>query len=203
MSESTIIGNGKASGLIAYLDMLAEKGRVPLPTISNLKTAFKAVMIKVDGDEWHDTDIREMDVADYLSRFQTLTMGTYNQASYNTYRSRIDRAVEWYLTFLNTPGWFPTIKQPRTKKTPKAKPVKNRIEEKSLADISEGEVVDSEASSAISETLNQPVASKLMGFPFPLEDGTIATLYLPPSISEDDFRRLKTFIEALIIRKEP
>lgn len=203
MSETNIIGSGKAGGLVAYLDMLVEKGRVPAPTISNLKTAFKAVMTTVDGDNWTDTDIREMDLNDYILRFQNKTPGKYNEASYNTYRTRVGRCIEWYLHFLQTPGWSPAIKQTRAKKPLKAKPTKNCAGGgKDLAEISEGEIVGAEGGEVMSTMQNQPATAKLMGYPFPLEDGTIATLYLPPAISENDSERLQAFIKTLLIRKD-
>lgn len=202
MSESNIIGNGKAGGLVAYLDMLVDKGRAPAPTIANLKTAFKAVMTTVDGDNWADADIRGIDLDDYMLRFQNKTPGKYNEASYNTYRTRIGRCIEWYLRFLQTPGWAPALKQTRAKKAPKAKPAKGRAgDNKDLAEISEGEIVSAEGGEVVSSMQKQPTAAKLMGYPFPLEDGTIATLYLPPAISENDSERLQAFIKTLLIRK--
>lgn len=204
MSDTTtIIGNGKIDGLIDYLDMLSAKGRVPSPTITNLKSAVKAVFSKVDEDGWTNIDVRGLDLDDYITRFQNLSMGKYNQASYNTYKGRISRSIEWYLKFLQNPGWMPMMKPGSMKKEKKdASDERAKQPHASLLEIPEGEIVGPTNEIIPSPSAGQNSASKLMSFPFPLQDGTIATLYFPPSISENDFERLQAFIKALIIKTD-
>lgn len=42
-----------------------------------------------------------------------------------------------------------------------------------------------------------------ISFLFPLSDGTLGTLYLPPQMSRDDAKRLKRMINAMYLNATP
>jgi len=198
------IGNGKVSGLIAYLDNLSAKGKVKSSVIIPLKSAAKAVFSVVEGEQWMDIDTRSIDLDDYTNRFKNLTIGKYDSNSYNAYRARISRALDWYSHFLQDPGWAPTVK---TRKKDKAVKLSS-FNKKNIQDaeaISEGEIVALSQKTAPEQAFvqeNQNISTKLISFPFPMSNGIIATLYLPQNISLKDSERLQSFIKTLVVNED-
>lgn len=199
---SDTIGNGKISGLIAYLNNLSAKGKVKTSAITPLKSAVKTVFSVVEGEHWQDIDTRSINLDNYINRFKNLTIGKYDSASYNAYRARVSRVLGWYSHFLQDPGWTPLVKDrkknDRTQKTPA--PYQKLAQD--AEGISEGEVVSLSRAST-TEQLHKDAAlnvtTKLISFPFPLSNGTIATLYLPQNLSPRDSERLQAFIKTLVI----
>lgn len=198
------IGNGKISGLIAYLDNLSVKGKVKTSAITPLKSATRAVFSVVEGERWEDIDTRSIDLDDYINRFKNLTMGKYDSNSYSAYRARISRVLDWYSHFLQDPGWAPLVKdRKKSDKTPKV-PTHQKFAH-DTENISEGEVISLPLTTATGQPRNdiaQSVATKLISFPFPLSNGTMATLYLPQNLSSRDSERLQAFIKTLVVGEE-
>ena len=56
---------------------------------------------------WEPTEVRSVDVDDYLDRFGNMTIGQYSTESLKTYKSRFQKALGWYGNFLSEPGWTP------------------------------------------------------------------------------------------------
>ncbi len=200
------INNGKVSGLNLYLDWLAEKGKVKASAISPLKNAVKAMFSTVDKEDWLDTEVANVDLNDYMQRFKNLSAGIYTAGSYAVYQSRINRAISWYKNFLKTPGWAPAIKsaEASSKEAKKAAP-KTKPNQKTYTGIEEGEIVNSASTmqvggmhNALTSGLQQNDADLLI-YPFPLSDGTVATLNLPRNISTADAKRLGAFIGTLVM----
>ena len=105
------MGDGKAENVLEYLDNLVEKGKATAGTVRPLKTAFAKVLQIVDGENWHTTDVKSMDVGDYMARFANLTMGKYSSGSLIEYKSRVNKVTAWYINFLNNPGWAPSVQK--------------------------------------------------------------------------------------------
>ncbi len=199
---SEIIGNGKISGLIAYLENLSAKGKVRSSAIMPLKSAVKTVFGVVDGEEWGSTDTRNIDLDDYINRFKNLTMGNYDASSYGTYRARVSRALGWYGRFLQNPGWSPTVKE-RSSGKKKTKTVTSSYDSTQNPDgISEAEVISGPQTEQLLGMNDYGASSKLISFPFPMSNGIISTLYLPQNISQKDAGRLKQFIQTLVVDQE-
>lgn len=198
---SDIIGNGKISGLIAYLENLSAKGKVKTSAITPLKSATKAVFSTVVGEHWQEIDVRSIDIDDYINRFKNLTIGKYDSNSYNAYRARVSRVINWYNNFLQDPGWYPTVKD-RPRDAKKNKTVSQSASmTHSVNDISKNETASTVYHAAEQAHISEPqhVSTRLISFPFPMSNGVIATLYLPQSISPNDANRLQDFIKALVI----
>ncbi len=203
---SANIGNGKISGLISYLDSLSTKGKVRSSVVTPLKSSVKSIFSIVDGEEWQDVDARSVDLDDYINRFKNLTIGKYDAASYTAYRTRAARALNWYSNFLQNPGWSPTVRsQQNDKKKVKTPDYQISQNVTDLRYVSEGEVIPTEHNPVLNKG---PVVSeidpsaKLIGFPFPMTNGVIATLYLPQSITPSDAERLRAFIQTLVIEQK-
>lgn len=106
------MGDGTAASAIKYLDYLIEKGRATNGAINPLKIAFTKVMETIDGkDGWQAVQVRNVDVDDYMNRFGNLTLGKYSSDSLTVYKSRVKKVVEWYIRFLDNPGWTPEIQR--------------------------------------------------------------------------------------------
>lgn len=203
------INNGKVSGLNLYLDWLAEKGKVKASAISPLKNAVKAMFATVDKDDWLNTEVDKVDLNDYMQRFKNLSAGTYTAGSYTVYQSRINRAINWYKNFLANPGWAPTMRHQESSNadTRKTSVKKAKLSQKSYGGIEEGEVINDGSmvahmdgmQNALSTGLQQNDTANLLSYPFPLSDGSVATLNLPRRITTMDAKRLGAFISTLVM----
>jgi hypothetical protein len=185
------IGSGTAKGLIEFLDQLVQKGRATGGSILPLKSTVRQVLAAVDGnDKWDSTDMRKLDVEDYINRFKNKTMGKYNEASYITYKSRLAKAVDWYNKFLVQPGWVPT-------KSPTSKPKKT--EGKPVAPTVEKTPTESPT------VPDRPVdkdKQDLIAYPFPLRAGKVVYLYLPSDITKSEATRLSNYLTSLCVETE-
>lgn len=194
MAEKNI-GLGNAAGLLEYLDTIIDKGRATSGAIIPLKTAFRQVMEQVDGKDWQQKQVTEIDVDDYLARFGNLTRGRYSDQSLVTYKSRVKKVVEWYLKFMDQPGWMPSVER----RAPRGAS-KNRT----AASKNQGSSVTASAGgSANANDPNDIHAAAAEGFttyPFPLSGGQMATLKLPVALQEADAKRLERFIDSLVVK---
>lgn len=193
MTES--IGSSTANGLIDYLDSLVAKGRSRPGVVSPLKTAVTKVLEKTEGEHWASVNVIKLDIDDAMARFKNLTMGDYNEASYQAYEARVKRAVSWYKNFLNNPGWFPKARQRATSKTHTDTPVS---QQESSSDRETPSV--SRTISVASST--EAMKSDEIAYPFPLSNGETARIFMPKNVTSADIKRLTGFLEALVIEKE-
>ena len=191
------IGSGTTAGAVQYLDFLSSKGHLTHGSVRALKTGFTRVAKTLGGEEWEKIEVRSIDVDDYMTRFANMTQGQYNVASLADYKSRVTKVVTWYLEFLSKPGWVPDVKARTLSKAPMEKtPIAAKTEKQN------DHLPSAEQLTSKTETSKKPAAlSNLVAFPFPLTDGTLASLYLPPSISNSDAKRMARFIETLVIEE--
>ena len=185
------IGNRKISGLITYLDSLVEKGRVRSSVVVPLKTAVRQIFETVEGDNWVNIDISEIDLDDYMVRFKNLALDRYNEDSYKAYKARANRALNWYNNFLQSPGWTPQI---RKSSNSNKKTIKSSTSKDSIKSPTPTTTFKSAAKSS--------APNDLIGFPFPLSNGSLASLYLPKQLSKTDAERLSQFIFSLVVERK-
>ena len=126
-------------------------------------------------------DFSTADLDDIQSRFETLTLSEYKHESQVTYGKRLRNAVNAYLSFVET-GKPPQLRKPRQASSPKAETNSNVRS-----------IGPTKSSSGT------PADPKLVKFPFPMTDGTLAELSLPTPISKQDAERLATFVRTLAI----
>lgn len=185
MSEQ--VGNRKISGLMSYLDSLVEKGRARSSVVTPLKTAIRQIFETVEKDNWENIDISTINLDDYIARFKNLALDRYNADSYNTYKARANRAITWYTNFLQNPGWTPTLR-------------KSPISTNSKTTKKDVTPQNNPLSSPNSlQTISTPPKAELISYPFPMSNGTLASLYLPKNISQEDATRLSKFILTLVV----
>lgn len=196
------IGSGTAKGLAEYLDSLVEKGRASQGAITPLKGTFTKVLKTVDGDQWGNVNVREINVKDYSQRFGNLTLGKYSNDSLRIYESRIKKVVDWYLTFLSNPGWVPTFSRQSKKVASKTRADNSKInKEKSSQEVHNRETSSDERESERHEETKPTQSDGLVAFPFPLTNGKMATLYLPVGLEKNDADRIATFIQTLVVHQ--
>lgn len=195
MSES--MGSNTASGLIDYLDSLVSKGRSRPGIVSPLKTAVTKVLEKTEGERWTAVDMTKIELDDVMARFKNLTMGDYNEASYQAYEARVKRALGWYMNFLENPGWFPKERQRTREANNKGSQSDKRIDgqEHDMKNRSVG--VTTRSISVASST--EATKSDEIAYPFPLANGETARIFMPKGVTKADIKRLAVFLEALVI----
>ncbi len=147
---------------------------------------MRKIFETVVGDDWGDVEISSIDMDDYIIRFKNLALDRYNSDSYNSYKARASRALNWYKNFLSNPGWVPPIrKSPSTAVNKKETTGRQK-----------------ETRAEVSNIKYSNDQQELVSFPFPMSDGSMASLYLPKHITIDDAERLSDFVRTLVIKRK-
>lgn len=186
------MGDGKAVNVIEYLDNLIEKGKATTGAIRPLKISFSKVMQVIEGDSWESADVKVIDIDDYMSRFGILTMGKYASDSLITYKSRFNKAVTWYLQFLDKPGWTPEVQ--RRNRTPKA-----ATKSKVTASVNQSHIHTPVVT--VASEVSALSAKDRIVYPYPLISGEIVQFSLPMKLSKVDARRIGLFIESIAMEE--
>lgn len=180
------IANGNAKGLLAFMDFMIEKGYGSAGAITPWKSAAKQIFSTVEGEGFEGLDVRELDIDEYVDRFENRSIGKYSAESLKAYRQRFRKAVEAYKSYLGDPNWRPDLK--RAARPKKAEGPKGRTATKSPAPSA--------------DALDQVPLSRspsLIAYPFPLKDGQMAQLHLPASgLDAGDADRLTAFLRSLV-----
>ncbi len=187
------IGSGTVQGVLDYLDTLIKKGRLPEGSVKPLDSAVRTVFSEVDGEGWQKIEVRTVNVDDHMRRFSNLTNGQYKPESLRAYRSRLSRALSWYKEFLANPGWIPTSKKGRGSKTPVQS--SDTLPQTHTSDVPQTSV---ETPSEVETPLD--TKSDLIAYPFALDAGKIARLYLPLGLSKGEVARLKIFLDSIPLK---
>lgn len=184
------MGDGKAKNVLEYLDNLVEKGKATSGAIKPLKIAFTKVVQTIEGEKWESTEVKSIDVEDYMARFANLTMGKYSSNSLTEYKSRVNKVIGWYIQFLDKPGWTPDIQ--KRNRTPKASSPKTE----QISAISPRSDDSRDVPQAMPSVVNAP--GRIL-YPYPLLDGQLIHISLPIKLSKQDARRIGAFIESIAI----
>lgn len=188
------IAGGTAEGLVEYLGLVIAKGKIPESSIKPLRIAFTKVMEAVDGENWGQTSVKTLDIDDYMTRFANLTHGKYTPQSRAAYRSRIVKVLAWYLKSLEVPGWMPDMK---VRERPAAS-VKNSPEQEPQQPAT---TLRQQPQTAVVAPNAPSPAEGLIAFPFPMRDGRLAYLQLPPSLHVADATRIASFVRTLVVEE--
>ena len=192
--------------MIDYLNSLVDKGRARPGVVAPLKVALTKILEKTEGENWQRVDVTKLDVDDATSRFKNLTLGTYTDASYRAYELRTKRAIEWYKQFLANPGWFP--KESNRAASTEAKKQSAKVSEANLPENQEASRDEHKPNGTItaSQDLSTDILPQLpktepVSYPFPLQSGEMARIYMPKSVTKADIARLSVFLDALVIEQ--
>lgn len=190
------MGSGTVGGLLAFFDYLVDKKLATAATVSPLKSAVRQVFEMVQGNEdINDIDVRNLDVEDYLGRFEIGARGTgkYKPDSVQAYRSRFTRAIGYYTDYLTT-GETPKFRHGKSAVSGDSRP-RPRAKGKIAASTP-----TPPAATAETAVVQQP--TDFISYPFPLENGEIATFRLPRRLQKADAERAAVFLRTLVFEPQ-
>jgi hypothetical protein len=174
---------GTAGSLLSFLDYSAAKGLLNARTAGARKSACVKVL-EIDGPNWRDRKIGEIDVDDQIDRFSRKAGGRYSPGSLTTYAQRFRDALTEYTEYLSNPQGY---RGPRARRAPtRPKPSDERASRKG-----EQKPAPSPANAADAD---------LITYPFPLAQGRLGYVQLPREFVADDAERLCHFIRSLAIQ---
>ncbi|MCC6224804.1 MAG: hypothetical protein IT195_00180 [Microthrixaceae bacterium] len=199
MSDIDFTPTATGAGLVAFLDYAIQKGYLKTATGQAMKTAVKEVLSATEGaDGWETVDLTSLDEDDVLRRFETLRAMKFSSGSLSTYKGRYSRAAAMFEEFRASPAtWRPSVKQRSRSKGNGA----------STSAAPESSKTDSGAPSTPAPPPGPSAphpghGSAIITYPFPLRQGVLASVELPPDLTRREARRLAAFIEALAIEDE-
>ena len=175
------LNSTNVSGLLAFCDWLTDKSYATTAQVNPWKIAVRKVFETLEGEDYEALDLATVDLDEYIARFQVAAGAQYKAESITAYKRRIVNALEAHRTYLST-GRPPTFRQG---------PRRNKTEGKDKGSVVK---LDTESSSAAGPT---PPNSGLHSFTWPLSDGRVVTLELPPRLKADDVNRLCTLVRSL------
>jgi hypothetical protein len=197
MSDINFTPSATGAGLVAFLDYAIQKGYLKTATGQAMKTAVKEVLSATEGAEgWESVDLTSLDEDDVLRRFETLRAMKFSAGSLSTYKGRYSRAASMFEEFRASPAtWRPSVKQRSRTKGNGGSTAAAR-----------GSKTDGGAPSTPAPgpapAPHPGHGSAIITYPFPLRQGVLASLELPPDLTRREAQRLVAFIESLAIEDE-
>jgi hypothetical protein len=188
------INDNTIDGMLAFCDYLTERGYAATTQVEPWKIAARKVFSIVEGnEEYGSIKLADVDVDDYVRRFEVKARGQYKHGSLMAYVRRLRNAIEAYAYFL-AHGRPPTFRQ--ASKRSKAAESSQTVEP---AQANAADVV-----AAMQEAARDPATPEdsssppgLLDYVFPLRSGQVAKLRLPLRLDKDDAERLVLFLRAL------
>jgi hypothetical protein len=185
---SAQIQSGTAEGLLQFLDYVVAKGYGPSSAVAPWRSAVRQVLSVVEKtDAIGGVNMRELNLDDYLGRFETLARGDLKVESIHSYRRRFTRALTAYLDFIDN-GKPPTFRPERRR-----------------ARQDNGQAADAPTAERAESAAAPPVPSgdsRMIDYPFPLRSGQVATLRLPVRFEKADAERLAAFVRTLVFEQQ-
>jgi hypothetical protein len=174
--------------MFQFLNYLVEKGYAPQNSVRPWTIASRKVFEAMEGEDFADKSILDLDVDEYMDRFATKKRHEYKKESLAAYRTRFRRAVDAYRDYLTQGNeWTPpTFKNPRPR---------------SAATTGKTNATVVEIGAATETQTAMPVAatpSTLLDYPFPLSTGDLAHLRLPRGLTAGDAERIGAFVKTLV-----
>ena len=183
-NRGQVINSGTVDGLLAFCDYLIEKGYARSGAVTPWKSAAKQVFEAVEGLEYGATDVRGLNLDEYLQRWENMERGNYKAESLQSYGSRLRRAHEAYLAYLEN-GKTPQLgrRAPRSREAEERRAAETRAP------------TDSRGGGA-------PPVADLVDYPFPLKSGQLAYVRLPRKLARTDAERLAAFVRTLVFEPQ-
>jgi hypothetical protein len=188
---SSVLYNGKASGLVEFLDYVSAKGILSGSTAHAYKSACSRVL-SIDGENWRGMNVRGLDIDLQMERYIRLHGASAKPASLTTYQQRVRAAIELYLLFLDNPAGFrgPGAKRRTSTSGPVAKTTPR---------VAKDEMTATPEVRIPAPAPPAEAATTLVTYPFPLRSGGMAYFQLPRDLPRGEVRRMSGFLESLAI----
>lgn len=190
MADAKTVASGTAAGLLEFVDWLVDKGYATRQAVNPWKSAARQVFRTVEGEEYENVDISEIDPDEYMDRFDKLAGAQYKVESLASYRSRFRKAIDAYSGYLSDKSLPSFRASPTPKRSPRSKP---KVERSAAANRSAA----SARPTASDRAMEMPGVG-LIEYPFPLESGEVARLRLPARLGRQDAERLAAFVRTLV-----
>jgi hypothetical protein len=187
--------SGTAAGLLRFLGYSAEKGLIN-PTTARARRSACTKVLEIDGPDWRQQPVADIDAEDQLARFSRKSGGKYSPGSLATYGQRFRDAVNDYLQFLSNPTGYRGPKpraRSRTGSSQGAPPASGRTSSPGQAASATNAVPDDAAPAAPGRDTG------LITYPFPLASGALGYVQLPREVTPTDIERLCHFVRSLAI----
>jgi hypothetical protein len=179
-ADADDINKKTVGGLMAFCDWLKDKGYQGASATDSWKSAAKKVFETVEPESYESLELDDIDLDDYISRFQTMAGSKYRAETVTVYRRRIMNAIDAQGYYLEH-GRPPSFKRG----TPRKK--------------SEG--------SAASESRTNPAAKSapraaevpadMWDLHYPLSTGQMVHMRLPKTMKQVDVDRLSAVLRTL------
>jgi hypothetical protein len=175
----------KGKALIDHWSWAAEKGVMNRNTAAGLRAACVQVLGVLDDPD--EIDIQNLNIDELLSRFQNLRKQRFKPQVLEAYKRRFRNAVKSYRDYLQNPGGWKPATQDRSGgqvRRPRASEGSSPLEAAA-------------SGTSRSDAAVAPVGSE--EYRFPLRPGVMARMTLPVDLTRDETKRLKAFIDMLVV----
>jgi hypothetical protein len=189
------------ASLVDFWKRAGAKGEMNNHTATALRGAALQVISVLD--DWQTVDVRTLVVGDVLRRWVNKNANKFKQGSLNAYARRWPIAVRSFLEYADDPkGW----KAPASDKPVIKREKRNDAGAKqSSSPPSAPTGLTATLTSGPSEIHGRGLVSTgpgLVEYPFPLREGRLAYLRLPPDLKFSEIKRLTSFLNTLAVDDE-
>lgn len=182
------------AALLRFLDMLAEKGLANGNTAQSFKVAVGKIL--VDLSEAEEEDVRKVDVALAIRKFNNKNPGVLSPSSLAEYQRRVTLSVKELGLFVENPTIYKGIGSGRTKSD--GANDKGAIKKKdSAAKKPAAQIPPASDSLPLVAGQGVPTSAAGLSYAFPLRQDFLAQLVLPRDMRNDEANRLCAFIRTL------
>lgn len=175
-----------------FIDSKTRNYEIPANSGNAMITALNKVFsVEAEPDQ---VDLTSIDLDDVFSRFRLKSV-ELNDASFNTYKSRVRRAIAMYTNWVNGEPWKDTVAPRRTNVSRKARMASSRQDK--AADVHPAVAVHQ---LDFVRPAGDDTPDGLFDYPVRLVDaGVTAVLRLPPTYTVADAERMAALIRALAV----
>jgi hypothetical protein len=171
--------------LIDFWSWAADKGVMNKNTAAGLRSA--CIQVLGVADDPAQVDIASLDVEDFLNRFQNLRKQRFKPQVLEAYKRRFRNAVKSYKEYIENPGTWKSVSQDRSGGADRRQRASN------------ASAPSTGSSGGVSRSRAGLSAVGCEEYPFPLRPGVMARLILPVDITRDEARRIKAFVDMLVV----
>jgi hypothetical protein len=178
------INSKTVGGTVAFCDWMMRGGYGTASQVNPWKIAIKKVFETVEGEDYESFNWADVDLDEYLDRFQRIAGVNYKAESVIAYGRRVRNAFEAHRHYLDTG------------RAPASKPAAKRKKVEKPDETDSGSVTQIDAKRQQQEHVSGASAD-MVTFPYPLDGGKMASLTIPPRLKPSDVDRLCAFIRTL------
>lgn len=185
-------------GLIQFVDLITTKGWINPNTGGGWKAAVNKILADMDGSE----DVRTIDVALAIRRYNNLHPGELSPGSLLQYEKRIKTAIEQYQSYVADPTKYKAPARPITTTPTTKSNGKNRKAAGGDDALTEPTVTEilplPPAPAPKPHALQLPqISDNSLTLPFPLRADFLAHIAIPRDMTKSEAQRLCAFIQTL------